>query len=222
VEFNDIKYIEIQEKFYTDNYNLEALQDSTDFNSFISLLPLYKENDLVMHTLCQFKRKAGLSRNMSNNFLRLIETFKPEISVPKDIRVCSRFIEKHMKDLKANIIKKKIPWPAHFCMDKYCNSHIKIYEIELQCLDLLELIAYKLIDPTLIFLYRDHIKWFSESEKLQNGSSCCSHFMTSLYANHTESRIKMEHSDGILIPIILYWDDVALGLRSNVSIYYLK
>ena len=42
--------------------------------------------------------------------------------------------------------------------------------------------------------------------------------MTSLYANHTESRIKMEHTDAIFIPLILYWDDVALGLRSNVSV----
>jgi hypothetical protein len=69
VESNERRYTELQEKFYVDNFSLIALQDSTDFQSFLSHLPLYTENDLVMNGDVPFVLVHQYDRNPELNTL---------------------------------------------------------------------------------------------------------------------------------------------------------
>ena len=119
--------------------------------------------------------------------------------------------------MKDNVLRKKIYCPRSFRMNSFKEmSGMKSY-VELIGRDPLELIAYKLVDPTLMFLFKDDIQFEYKKETLLGGEVCFSNLMSSNYAKCTESNIKSLHSSGLLLPLIVYSDGVAMGLRSKVS-----
>ena len=69
-----------------------------------------------------------------------------------------------------------------------------------------------------MFLFKNEIQFQYKGEFLNNGSICYTNMMSSKYAKYTEEHIKNIHSEGILVPLIVYSDGVALGLRKKVSI----
>ena len=89
--------------------------------------------------------------------------------------------------------------------------------IELLGRDPIELISYKLIYPTLMYLYKDHIQFNYKRENLENGEVCYSNLMSSSYAKNSEKEIKQLHTEGIFCPLIVYSDGVPLGWRRRVS-----
>ncbi len=88
--------------------------------------------------------------------------------------------------------------------------------VKIIAIDPYEVVAYKFCDPVLQFLYQDHIKYNYFATELQDGTDCWSHFMSSKYAKYTEEEVKSYNPDGILIPLFVYSDGVALGLRQKV------
>ncbi len=91
------------------------------------------------------------------------------------------------------------------------NINVPDY-IDLIGRDPIELIAYKLVDPTLMFLFKNELQFEYKSESLDDGTIRYSNSMSSEYAKWTEKNKRSIHSNNILIPIILYSDGVALGL----------
>ena len=91
--------------------------------------------------------------------------------------------------------------------------------VELIARDLIELVAYKMVCPTTMYVNADHVQLEAFAEELYDGTNyfpCHSDLMTSPWAKSTQAAIHARDPQGILVPIVTYADGVALGLRSKV------
>ena len=211
-----LKYVHLQEEFHKASYFIDALRYSNSLEDFICRLPSSDEKESVYNKLLKFTNKTKLSLNNSRELMDLIKAFKPQIPVPADIRVTKRHLLKKCKFMLSNLISELIDWPAEWNMSSYSDVGGVPEKVKVYAIDPYEVLAYKLCDPVLQFLYKDHIKYNYYSTTLEDGTKCWSHFMTSDYAKHTEEEVKLFNPDAILIPLIAYSDGVALGLRSKV------
>jgi hypothetical protein len=214
---NDIlKYAHLQEEFYKSSYSIEALRNSRNLNDFISKLPSYNNKDEVYNKLLQFSNKNRLSNKSSIDLMDLIKSFKPQIPVPSDVRVTKRFLLRKCKFMMNNLLKKTVDWPIEWNMSNYEQLGYVPEAVKVIALDPYEVVAYKLCDPIIQFLYKDQIEYSYFSSTLEDGTKCWSHFMSSEYAKYTEEEVKSYNPDAILIPLIIYNDGVALGSRQKV------
>jgi hypothetical protein len=109
----DFNYVLKQENFFLKCYNLKCLYDSTDFDSFIKLMPDYSSEEIMLNKIVEFKRSANLSRTNSNLLLELLNTLSPTFKIPRDIRSVTRFIDSRINKLSDDVIHKYIPWTEH-------------------------------------------------------------------------------------------------------------
>jgi hypothetical protein len=216
IENDTLKYAHLQEEFYNSSYSSGALRYSTNFDDFISRLPSYDNKDEVYNKLLQFSNETRLSKSNSIKLMELIRSFKPQIPVPSDIRVTKRFLLRKCKFMMNNLLRKTVDWPLEWNMSEYEQLGYVPEAVKVIALDPYEVVAYKLCDPILQFLYKDHIKYNYFSTTLDDGTKCWSHFMSSEYAKYTEEEVKSYNPDAILLPLIIYNDGVALGLRQKV------
>ena len=211
-----LTYINLQEEFCKTSFSVDALRNSTSFYDFISRIPKSSERDAVYNKLLKFSTKINLSVQNSRELMDLIKAFKPQISVPSDIRVTKRFLLSKCKFMLNNLMKKTVEWPSDWNMSTYTQLGGVPNCVKIIAIDPYEVVAYKFCDPVLQFLYQDHIKYNYFATELQDGTDCWSHFMSSKYAKYTEEEMKSYNTDGILIPLFVYSDGVALGLRQKV------
>ena len=213
---NILKYVHLQEEFYKASYSIDALRYSSCMDDFLFRLPIYNEKESVYNKLLKFTNKTKLSLNNSRELMDLIKAFKPQIPVPSDIRVTKRHLLKKCKFMLSNILSEVVEWPVEWNMSSYSQVGGVPDKVKILAIDPYEALAYKLCDPVLQFVFKDHIKYNYYSTNLEDGTKCWSHFMTSDYAKRTEEDVKLLNPDAILIPLIAYSDGVALGLRSKV------
>jgi len=219
----DYKYCRVQRALHEKTFSLDALIDSRDLESFIDLLPNYSGRDATMASLMHFKKKAGLSRECGNELLALISSFEPAIQVPGDWRTISRHLEKKCEHLEESTLRRTVPWPESFQMHLFNEPGNETPPpVELIGRDLIELIAYKMVCPTTMYINADHVQLSTFAEELSDGEGrntpCHSDLMTSPWAKFTEAAIHERDPTGIMVPIVTYADGVALGLRSKVCV----
>ena len=216
---DDMKYCRLQENLYQSTFSLECLQDSRDIGSFLDNMPQYAESDITMVKLLHFRRKAKLSRTSGKELLSLLRALNPSLSIPDDWRSITRYVQKKCSFLDANTIRHVEPWPVHWRLDTWSQRTPPPAPREIICRDPLELLCLKCVDPTLQFINGGDIQFSYLEETLHDGTPCASNLMSSLWAKQTEREIKAIHPDGILFPIVVYADGVALGLRNKVRYY---
>jgi hypothetical protein len=116
---DDLRYLRVQEEMYKKCFNLKALTDSVDLQSFLTLIPQYTQDETIMATVLAFKRKAGLSRQAGNELLTVIQSFKPRVEVPNDWRTIQYHVEKKCNHLKATTLRRFVPFPASWRFDMW-------------------------------------------------------------------------------------------------------
>lgn len=212
----EISYCQLQETLYRSSFDVRSLYDSKDMDTFLQYLPTYTEKQQLRSKLLHFKNHAGLSRSSGNELLHLLSSSGVK-NVPSDWRTIGRYLEKKVDFLKPSTLRSVVPWPEDWCMHLFDEAGQDAPpEIELIARDPLELIALKLVDPTLQYLYKDDISYEYTSECLDDGTPCSSNLMSSTYAKETEASIRTLNPDGILLPVITYADGVSLGVRNKV------
>jgi hypothetical protein len=216
-----LKYANLQEDLYRSSYSVDALRNSSDIDDFVSRLPKFDEKNSVYNKLLKFVNKTNLSLSSSRELMDVIRAFEPKINVPSDIRVTKRFLLKKCKFMINNLLKETVQWPDDWNMSQYSELGGCPKAVQILAIDPYEVVSYKLCDPVLQFLYKDHIKYNYFSSVLNDGRKCWSHFMSSDYAKWTEMEIKSYNPEGILIPLIVYGDGVALGMRKKVYLLFI-
>jgi hypothetical protein len=181
------------------------------------MLPVYTDEDMRNASLLNFRRQAALSRECGNELLRLIHSLDPLSQVPSDWRTIMSYQKTKCQHLKDTTLRQVVPYPDDWRMDLFFESgHPRPVEIELIGRDLLELVAYKLVDPTLQYIHSESLQYEYKAQTMDDGTPCYSNLMSSRYAKYTEEDIRRHDPQGILVPIIVYADGVALGVRNKV------
>jgi hypothetical protein len=96
-------------------------------------------------------------------------------------------------------------------------GHSRPVDIELIGRNPIALVAYKLVDPTLMYIHMDSLQWEYQEETLSDGTPCHTNMMSSDYAKYTQEEIREHDAAGYLIPLQVYADGVSLGARNKVS-----
>jgi hypothetical protein len=167
-----LTYINLQEEFCKTSFSVDALRNSTSFYDFISRIPKSSERDAVYNKLLKFSTKINLSVQNSRELMDLIKAFKPQISVPSDIRVTKRFLLRRCKFMLTNLMKKTVEWPSDWNMSTYTQLGGVPNCVKIIAIDPYEVVAYKFCDPVLQFLYQDHIKYNYFATDLEDGTDC--------------------------------------------------
>jgi hypothetical protein len=215
----DLKYVRLQEELYRHSYNVRALQDSVDLESFINCLEPYSTEDVVMSRLLHFKNRIDLSRAGGNELLLLLSSFSNgDYPIPSTWKSVLRYVRRKCNHLDATTLRRVIPWPAAWNMGAFreggCSSP---EEVELIVRDPLELVATALVCPVLQYLNQTECLYDYSPGVLDDGSPCWSGVMSSSFAKYTQAEIRKYNPEGVLVPIITYADGVSLGLRNKVS-----
>ena len=101
-------------------------------------------------------------------------------------------------------------------MDLWTDKASKPSPVMLRYKDPIELISYQLVDPIIQFGWKDHIKFRYDERRNENGERVISDMMTTDCTKETEKWIREDlHPDGVLLPMILYTDGVAVGFGNN-------
>jgi hypothetical protein len=180
-------------------------------------MPPLDDRDGIYSHLIKFKHEAGLTREASNNLLKLIQVFNPTKPVPSDIRNVTRFLKKKSNVFQSQVLHKKLEWPIGFNMHLWVESSPHPGTIEIFVKDIISCIANKLVDPTLQLLYKDELMYNYEPFIVgEQNTPCWSHTMSSQWAFHTSREIKSLDADGILCPVVVYVDGVVMGMRKKV------
>ena len=76
-------------------------------------LRIRSPTEVMFAKLISFQQKAKLSRDLSNEFLQIIQSFEPQLDVPRDWRTIRRYIMRTMKICNSFTLKKAMEWPPH-------------------------------------------------------------------------------------------------------------
>lgn len=160
-----------------------------------------------------FVVEAGLSRKMSNKLLRVIRLFKPLLVVPKSIRGIETRSKRTMNKFQ-DCVKLTIPWIQNWQM----NELKGFKPIAIFVRNLFEIISYMLIDPEIMFVWRDHIRMNYNRATDRENNHVYSDIMTSNWAYDTENLIRLKDNDGKLMPLVIYTDGVQVSANVHNKI----
>jgi hypothetical protein len=87
------------------------------------------------------------------------------------------------------------------------------------CRDVYEMLAYKMVCPVLQYVWKDAITMEAQRVYLADGTPCTDDLMTSPHMINTQEAIRARpgNADAICVPLIVYADGVALGVRNKVK-----
>ena len=174
---------------------------------------LTDNKDLVRSMLYTFYFNNHLSNNggdqllLLSNYLLNLNNFTQQKFLPKNRDEMNRVIRRDISLFKFQEIT--IEWPNEWQMNKW-NQFNKPDNIKLRIRNIIEEISLKFIDPLIMFGWKDHVHLQTFSQ-YHNNIRCYSVLMSSIWAENTSKLMKEKNSNGILIPIILYYDEVSFG-----------
>ena len=194
--------------------------DSVDLKDFFTRIQRTRNNikDSQMMNVYTFVKDCNMSRKNAQRMLRMVldqdnHTHSSHTSWKSFERAVHHNIEIY------RIHTKDIPWPEHFRMKDWnhpntsCPANIKI-----RLRNPLELIADQCISPFIQFLWQDHINMRVYESFNSSGNKVYRDIMSSEWAKKTQEDIQEKDPNGILLPIILYSDGVALGQHMDTSL----
>ena len=121
----------MQEELFKDVFSLDRLRNSNNIESFVNSLRIRSPTEVMFAKLISFQQKAKLSRDLSNEFLQIIQSFEPQLDVPRDWRTIRRYIMKTMKICNSFTLKKTMEWPPHWRMHLWNEPMKKTGKVEL-------------------------------------------------------------------------------------------
>jgi hypothetical protein len=212
------RYYDHQEVLLRVIYGKDTI-NSIDLEDFKNKLD--KNNDSFknseMMTLYTFGKDCNLSRTESQRFIDIISNYSPYNNK------CWRTIERTVKDdmhvTDYYPIKKTIPWPEHFLMSKWNHPNTtRLEDIVIRIRDPCKLIADQCISPFIQFLWKDHINMDCYEKVDDQGNKVYCDIMSSEWAREALDEIRKKDPEGMLLPLLLYWDGVALGQHMDTLV----
>ena len=205
-------YTNLQKKIMRSTYGEKAIY-SKDFQEYADTVKEANKSakSLLLLKLYSFGEKCKLSRELGDSLLQLIEECRRnrEIKLPRGWKAVKGEVSKLVKPLSFR--SKTVEWPPEWNMNRWDNGKCPD-KIILRCRDPLECIAYKFLDPSIMFGWRDHIQFdFVPEYKVDGKTRTYGDLMTSKWAENTEENIRKTNKGSKLLPIILYHDGVLMG-----------
>ena len=116
-------------------------------------------------------------------------------------------------------VKKNIRWPIHWQMNKWNHSNLCFpEEVEIRMRGILQLIADHCVSPHIQFLWKDEIQMQSYRKQNKDKENVFSDIMSSDWACEEQKEISKFDRNGLLLPIMLYYDGVAPDNLMKVSL----
>ena len=208
-------YYKYQQRLMAKIYGKLAINavDLTDFKRLLeenNLLSVSRNSDMIkIYTLA---KDCNMSRDNAEKLLRLISDSRH--SDGQQPFLCWRTFERAVqRETDMYTTKEKvIPWPEYFRMNEWNHPNTSCPEnIVIRLRDPLELIADQCVSPFLHFLWKDHINMHCYEKFNEKGEKVYCDIMSSDWAKAAQAEIHLLDPNGILLPIILYSDGVALG-----------
>jgi hypothetical protein len=212
--FTITKYGLLQIELYRTTYG-EASLYADNPKSFVKqcqnkIVSMKSTNDMI---LSNWIKDNGISDSAAQELLNIIADLEPKHPFPTQIRSLKRRMNKLSKPEMDNI--EEILWPQHWNMHLLNNAP---ETITVRAIDPLEYIAYMLVDPILMFSWKNHIHLKPFTTEYE-GSRYYNDFMSAGWAHETykDLVIRTGNKDAILIPFIPYWDGVSVGHFTSQS-----
>ena len=150
--------------------------------------------------------ESGISRSTCVKLLADIRNFMPRLHVPKTFHGMESRGRKAVNKLN-DCVKIVVPWIKSWHMHELKGY----YPVTIYIRSIFEVISNMLIDPELMFVWRNHIhfNYFRATDRKNN--HIYSDLMTSTWAKNTEGDIRRKNPNGHLMPLIIYTDGVQVG-----------
>ena len=207
------KYIEFQEKLYDFSYGKRCLA-ATNFAQMIKIMrdyywdkfdsKLMKKINLYNHWNtfhCSVREQEALLELLHKTFLNASQSD----SFPRSIVGVKNKIESFLKVYNFDTIH--VEWPRAWRMHML-NS---IEPILLFQRDPMYSISELLINPEIMYKYKDHVRFQYHESLDEDGNLKYTDLMSSKWLKETEIMVKNIDKDGIPCPIIFYSDGVQLN-----------
>ena len=183
----------------------------------------YQNHYSDMNRIYSFVKDCNLSRADADRLIDLINEGRDPDKQLHHKLYCWKTVERHMKDeIEIYTIKTKtIKWPEHFRMSEWNHPNTSCPEdVVIRLRDPLELIAEQCVSPFLQFLWKDHINidCYEKFDSKKKKKKLYRDIMSSEWAKEALAEIRQKDPNGILLPIIFYWDGVALGQHMDTLV----
>jgi Plavaka transposase len=174
--------------------------------------------------LLALSSKCHISRSTGDDLLDIIRSVAmPNIDIPTSWRSMFSDLTKMMPtSYKYNIVR--CPWPASFKMDQWNQPGLRPpSEILFRVRSVLQLVAMKLNDPTIMLKYRDHVSLDPVQLKDLNGTPYVKDLVSSPWFHETTKKLQQRQrlndpgADPKVIAISIYNDGVAMGFKNKFS-----
>ena len=221
-EFNDGPiscYYDYQLLLYNRVYG-EAAFEAKNIKEFKNLLTgRDTEKTSRMMEIYTFAKDCNISSVNGDRLLKLISHNK-EVSKKEQYtswRSFDRWIQKETDFYSS--VKKVISWPENWKMNQWDHSNLRCpEEVEIRMRDIMQLIADQCVSPHLQFLWKDEIKIRSYKPSNDSGENVFCDLMSSEWVFEEQKLISQFDKDGILLPVMLYYDGVCPDKNMNTSL----
>jgi Plavaka transposase len=216
----DDKYYIMQEEFVDKTYGSGAFSSST-FEDFADRVLKAKGTSQFPSScleLYQFAEKAELSRANVTELIAIINSYDPTTKVPSNYQQIKRVVENSKANLRLlKYTVHSMAWPEDWKMETFRSGNAPD-RIELRAKNVLAQIALKLVDPNIMYAWKDHVKLDTyKTFEDETGERTYGDLMTSLWAEDTENELRFRSPDGKILPISVYSDGVVMGSAKSAK-----
>jgi Plavaka transposase len=166
--------------------------------------------------LVEFATKANLSRELGDELMELLHSFKASKELdekfPRSWKTIWRETRKYRQTesfVSADEVPEAVKYPAEWNMEAWDYGDPPLNPV-IQTRDVLQLIGRQLMNPEIIYGWGKHIQLKAFKQRSGNERSYGS-VMSSEWAQHEEEELHKRSPMGTLLPIFLTSDGVALG-----------
>ena len=209
---NMSRYLQFQRELYSITFGVQSLK-SRDFREMVNIIRTtyrhkFKAGFLQNVALYDYWTKHRVSRSQRQEMIDLIRhVFLPNAKpdhIRKSVNGVKYKIEKCLRTYVMHPLQ--IKWPLGWKVDTMKGMELSPIMIYMR--DPMEVIAELLVNPKVMFKYRDHVKF----DYFRNDANAYCDLMSSEWCRLTESYIRETKSvEGKVLPIIFYLDGVQLN-----------
>lgn len=210
-------YYDYQILLYENLYGLPALE-ANNISDFKRLLT-DRDSDKTsrMMEIYTFAKDCNISRANGDRLLKLMNMEEEKSANYNSWKSFDRWIQ--VETAFYRCAKKTIPWPVHWQINKWKHSNLNcLEEVEIRMRDVLQLIADQCVSPFIQFLWNEDIQRVCYRKQNDKNEYVYSDVMSSDWASESQAEICLQDKNGILLPIMLYYDGVAPDKNMNTSL----